>query len=32
VDFALSPRATELQERLGDLMDRHVYPAEATYA
>jgi acyl-CoA dehydrogenase len=31
VDFALSPRALELQEQLVDFMERHVYPAEARY-
>jgi acyl-CoA dehydrogenase len=31
VDFAFSPRSVELQERLLDFMDRHVYPAEAIY-
>jgi acyl-CoA dehydrogenase len=32
MDFALSPVAADLQERLLDFMDRHVYPAEAVYA
>ncbi|CAN5705333.1 acyl-CoA dehydrogenase family protein [soil metagenome] len=31
MDFALSPTAQELQEKLLGFMDRHVYPNEATY-
>jgi len=31
VDFALSPTASELQDRLTDFMVRHVYPAEPVY-
>jgi len=31
VDFALSPTAAELQEKLLDFMDRAVYPAESVY-
>ncbi|MDH3306589.1 MAG: acyl-CoA dehydrogenase family protein [Acidimicrobiia bacterium] len=32
MDFALSPRAAELSDRLNAFMDSHVYPAEAVYA
>ncbi len=32
MDFAFSPRCTELREKLLEFMDDHVYPAEATYA
>ncbi len=32
MDFALSPRAAELQEQLLAFMDSHVYPAEPVYA
>lgn len=32
MDFAFSPRVRELQDRLRDFMDRHVYPAEPVYA
>ena len=31
MDFALSPRAADLQSRLQAFMDEHVYPAEAIY-
>jgi acyl-CoA dehydrogenase len=31
MDFALSPVATELRERLLAFMDEHVYPSEAVY-
>jgi acyl-CoA dehydrogenase len=31
MDFELSPRAKELQARLLDFMDSHVYPAEAVF-
>jgi acyl-CoA dehydrogenase len=31
MDFALSPTAAELQERLLDFMEQHAYPAEAVY-
>jgi acyl-CoA dehydrogenase len=31
MDFALSPTASALQERLLEFMDSHVYPAEAVY-
>ena len=31
MDFALSPTAAALHEKLVDFMDRHVYPAEAVY-
>ena len=31
MDFALSPRAQELQDKLLDFMDSHVYPAEPVY-
>jgi acyl-CoA dehydrogenase len=32
VDFQLDPKVTELQERLGDFMESHVYPSERVYA
>ena len=32
MDFALSPRAVEYQERLLKFMDEHIYPAEQVYA
>ncbi|ADB52425.1 acyl-CoA dehydrogenase family protein [Conexibacter woesei] len=32
MDFELTDRCKELQERLGAFMDEHVYPAEAVYA
>ncbi len=32
MDFALSPRAQELQGKLLEFMDSHVYPAESVYA
>jgi acyl-CoA dehydrogenase len=32
VDFSFSPEAQQLQEKLVDFMDSHVYPAEAVYA
>ena len=32
MDFAFSPKVTELQKNLIDFMDQHVYPAERTYA
>ncbi|AHK35793.1 acyl-CoA dehydrogenase [Rhodococcus opacus PD630] len=32
MEFALSPRALEYQEKLLDFMDQHVYPAESVYA
>ena len=32
MDFALSQRAGELQARLLEFMDSHVYPAEPVYA
>lgn len=32
MDFALSPTAQELQAKLLDFMDSHVYPAESVYA
>ncbi len=31
MDFALSPRTRELQERLTAFMDEHIYPAEPAY-
>ena len=31
MDFALSPRARELQERMRAFMEQHVYPNEAVY-
>ena len=31
MDFAYSPRAQELRERLMAFMDEHVYPAEERY-
>jgi acyl-CoA dehydrogenase len=31
MDFTLSPRAQDLQQRLQAFMDRHVYPAEAEF-
>src|SRR5689334_11171513 len=31
MDFELSPKAREYQERLRGFMDSHVYPAERTY-
>jgi acyl-CoA dehydrogenase len=31
VDFDVSPRARDLQERLSAFMEQHVYPAEAVY-
>jgi acyl-CoA dehydrogenase len=32
MDFDYSPRQKEWMKRVGDFMDQHVYPAEATYA
>ena len=32
MEFAYSEKVRALQERLGDFMDRHVHPAEATHA
>ena len=32
MDFALSPRALEYQEKLLEFMDTHIYPAEPIYA
>jgi alkylation response protein AidB-like acyl-CoA dehydrogenase len=32
MDFDYSPRQKEWMARIGDFMDRHVYPAEETYA
>jgi acyl-CoA dehydrogenase len=31
VDFDVTPRARELQDRMRSFMDQHVYPAEAVY-
>src|SRR3989442_3401563 len=30
MDFTPSPRVEELKARIGDFMDRHIYPAEQT--
>jgi alkylation response protein AidB-like acyl-CoA dehydrogenase len=32
MDFDYSPRQKEWMKRVGDFMDAHIYPAEATYA
>ncbi|WP_038209231.1 acyl-CoA dehydrogenase family protein [Xenophilus azovorans] len=32
MDFEFSPKVKDLQKRVGDFMDQHVFPAEAEYA